>query len=152
MLIHAKFTFSNKAQKSTYLKTILLQAMNAVYLVSEGILIYTIDGIIDQSTMHELEKVKAEISKGQALRIMAFVPEFSGYKSLKAAKTALLFDLKILPELTHYALVTDFTWLKNTMRFSIFIPKVSFRYFGLKNKDEAMGWLRRLGDERRLKS
>ena len=127
--------------------------MNAVYLVSEGILIYTIDGIVDQSTMRELEKVEAEIPKGQAFRIMAFVPKFSGYKSLKAAKTALLFDLKILPELTHYALVTDLTWLKNTIRFiSIFLPKVSFRYFGLKNKDEAMGWLRRLGDQRRLQS
>jgi len=118
--------------------------MNAVYLVSEGILIYTIDGIIDQSSMLELENVKAEIPKGKDFKILALVPKFSGYKSLKVTKTALLFDFKMIPELTHYALVTDLAWLKNAVRFiSIFLPKVSFRYFDLKAKEEAIDWLRR---------
>jgi hypothetical protein len=88
--------------------------------------------------------VQAKIPRNQAFKILAIVPEFRGYKSLKAAKKALLFDLKIFQNLSHYAMVSDLVWLKSIAKIiSVFLPRVSFRFFDLNDKDLAMEWLKK---------
>jgi hypothetical protein len=94
--------------------------------------------------MSELGWIKVETPEDKAFKILAIVSEFRGYKKWKAAKDALFFDLETFQDVTHYAMVTDLTWLKSVLKFiSFFLPRLSFRYFDLKEKEAAIDWLRK---------
>jgi len=60
------------------------------------------------------------------------------------ANDVLFFDLKKIEFLSHYPMVTELAWLKSVLKFiSFFLPRISFRFFVLKDKDVALGWLKK---------
>lgn len=116
--------------------------MDIRFFPSEGLLIYNIDQLVNESFIHKLSEVQSEIAHDKEIKILAIVSTFRGYTSLKAAKSALVFDLKILKNLSHYALVSDIKSLKILIKLiGLFFPKTNFKTFYIRERKQAMEWL-----------
>jgi hypothetical protein len=107
-------------------------------------LVYNIDGVIDKSFMLELRAFQSKLLPNQKLRVLVIVPQFGGYRSFGAAKSAFLFDSKMLHHLTHYVMATDLRWLRYLVKIiGLFFPKIEFTAFGLKQKEFALKRLKK---------
>ncbi len=118
--------------------------MQVDFDAKESLLVYTIDGVIDKSFMLELRTFQSKLLPDQKLRVLVIVPQFGGYKSFGAAKSAFLFDSKMLHHLTHYVMLTDLRWLRYLVKvISLFFPKIEFATFDLEQKEAALRWLKK---------
>ncbi|MDG1276688.1 MAG: STAS/SEC14 domain-containing protein [Algoriphagus sp.] len=118
--------------------------MQVDFDAKESLLVYTIDGVIDKSFMDELRAFQSRLEPDQKLRVLVIVPQFGGYRSFAAAKSAFLFDSKILPHLTNYVMVTYLRWLQYLIKMiGLFFPKIEFTTFDLDQRELALKWLKK---------
>lgn len=118
--------------------------MRVDFDAKESLLVYTIDGVIDKSFMLELSAFQSKLEPDQKVRVLVIVPQFGGYRSIGAAKSAFLFDSKMLHHLTHYVMVTDLKWLRYLVKMiGLFFPRIEFKSFTLNQREAALRYLKK---------
>ncbi|MEP0712947.1 STAS/SEC14 domain-containing protein [Algoriphagus sp.] len=120
----------------------LIPCMEINYSKDKGLITYVIDGKITSNDMRQLQAARNQLSSSSTFKVLAIVTAFKGYSSLEALKNALLGDLKMLPKLAKYAIVTDIFWLRKVVSsLNYVVPKSELRAFTLKDQKQAEKWL-----------
>lgn len=116
--------------------------MEISFSKDKGLITYVIDGKITSEDMRQLQIARDQLSSNSSLKVLAIVSSFKGYISYDALKNALLGDLKMLPKLTKYAIVTDVFWLRKVVcLLNYLVPKSELKAFNLRDQKQAEKWL-----------
>lgn len=116
--------------------------MEISYSKDKSLITYVIDGEITVNDMLHLQEVRDQLSSNPTLSVLAIVTSFKGYQSFGAMKKALLGDLRMLPKLTKYAIVTDISWLRTVVSLlNYLVLKSELKAFCPSDHELAVEWL-----------
>ncbi|SFA97694.1 SpoIIAA family protein [Algoriphagus aquimarinus] len=116
--------------------------MEVNYSQEKGLISYVINGEITVDDMRQLQEARNQLATISALKVLAIVTSFKGYKSFKAMKDALLGDWRMLPRLSKYAMLTDSTWLRALIFIlNLLVLKSELKAFPLRDRKLADRWL-----------
>ena len=107
-----------------------------------ALITYVIDGKITQEDMRQLQIARDQLASSPSLNILAIVTSFKGYSSIEAMRDALGGDLRMLPNLSKYAIVTDIFWLRKLVfLLNYLVPKSELKGFPISDRKGAEQWL-----------
>ncbi len=103
---------------------------------------FTIDGMIDEQGVLEMNKLLKEKSKEGRMKVLGVLKDFDGLEHARTLLKGLQVNLAAIQNIEKYAVLTDEDWISNLMKIGDWLPLgMSMRAFEHDEREKAIEWL-----------